>query len=61
VCKYVLPPGDNPIAVNEYIMSLMRHFIGLSTKKPPSGKIRVPDKSNNVNYIKPLIILAYID
>jgi len=21
VCKYVLPPGDNPIAVNKYIIS----------------------------------------
>ena len=31
VCKCVLPPGDNPIAVNKYIISLfrVRHFTSL--------------------------------
>ena len=29
VCKYVLPPGDNPIAVNKYIISY--HIMLLST------------------------------
>jgi len=26
VCKCVLPPGDNPIAVNKYIISLSYHI-----------------------------------
>jgi len=28
VCKCVLPPGDNPIAVNKYIISY--HIIGIN-------------------------------
>ena len=27
MCKCVLPPGDNPIAVNKYIISSSWHFI----------------------------------
>jgi hypothetical protein len=26
VCKSVLPPGDNPIAVNKYILSYYQYF-----------------------------------
>jgi hypothetical protein len=28
VCKCVLPPGDNPIAVNKYIISLIVDYCG---------------------------------
>jgi len=30
VCKFVLPPGDNPVAVNKYIISY--------TSTPPMGR-----------------------
>jgi hypothetical protein len=33
VCKCVLPPGDNPIEVNKYIISLHTHMIFLMKRQ----------------------------
>jgi len=33
VCKCVLPPGDNPIAVNKYIISFWNVIVSVFVKK----------------------------
>ena len=35
VCKCVLPPGDNPIAVNKYIISYISYVIQVSCLRIP--------------------------
>jgi len=38
VCKCVLPPGDNPIAVNKYIISYLDKLFIVVLVKSGSGR-----------------------
>jgi len=57
VCKCVLPPGDNPTAVNKYIISYMSpmdrppfHFPGENTLLAPGHSVHTNIGSDNLYY-----------
>jgi len=58
VCKFVLPPGDNPIAVNKYIISYLSK-IYIKTLKLPLH-VSILRSSSGSTYCSRKIICCHI-
>jgi hypothetical protein len=66
VCKCILPPGDNPTAVNKYIISKYRTYTFLRVGQPRSEAGSVPllplrrEKVTCVLFVRRVPLLYYL-